>query len=110
MGIDYFELKDPVQIANARQRIEKSRPLIQYSERYADDEFEYRHVTLPKDLAKLIPRNRLMSEAECIHMGVTQSPGWVHYMIHRPEPHVLLFKRPRADAKRAPAAQAPRAA
>lgn len=23
-----------------------------------------------------------------------QSPGWVHYMIHPPERHVLLFRRP----------------
>ena len=25
-------------------------------------------------------------------MGVQQSRGWQHYAIHRPEPHVLLFK------------------
>ena len=23
-----------------------------------------------------------------------QSRGWVHYAIHRPEPHILLFRRP----------------
>lgn len=23
-----------------------------------------------------------------------QSQGWVHYMIHEPEPHILLFRRP----------------
>ena len=27
-------------------------------------------------------------------MGVQQSHGWVHYAIHPPEPHVLLFRRP----------------
>ena len=27
-------------------------------------------------------------------MGVQQSRGWVHYAIHRPEPHILLFRRP----------------
>lgn len=27
-------------------------------------------------------------------LGVQQSPNWVHYMLHNPEPHVLLFRRP----------------
>jgi len=26
-------------------------------------------------------------------LGVQQSGGWVHYMIHEPEPHLLLFRR-----------------
>lgn len=25
-------------------------------------------------------------------MGVQQSRGWVHYAIHRPEPHIMLFR------------------
>ncbi len=36
---------------------------------------------------------RLMTESEWRSLGVIQSPGWTHYMIHEPEPHVLLFKR-----------------
>jgi len=27
-------------------------------------------------------------------IGVQQSRGWLHYAIHRPEPHILLFRRP----------------
>lgn len=27
-------------------------------------------------------------------IGVQQSRGWVHYAIHRPEPHIMLFRRP----------------
>lgn len=34
-----------------------------------------------------------MAEYEWRSLGVKQSPGWVHYMIHNPEPHILLFKR-----------------
>ena len=49
---------------------------------------------LPKEIAKLVPRGRLMSEKEWRGIGVQQSPGWVHYMIHKPEPHILLFRRP----------------
>jgi cyclin-dependent kinase regulatory subunit CKS1 len=25
---------------------------------------------------------------------VQQSRGWVHYAMHKPEPHILLFRRP----------------
>ncbi len=69
---------------------------------------------LPKDLAKLVPKSHLMTEAEWRGMGVQQSQGWIHYMIHMPginfienyydvvliycqyqtEPHILLFRRP----------------
>ncbi|KAA3458586.1 cyclin-dependent kinases regulatory subunit 1-like [Gossypium australe] len=119
---------------------------IQYSEKYFDDTYEYRHVVLPPEVAKLLPKSRLLSEhkleiswfcdayhivcgifapigtvfvydlnvfsAQC-HLllffqsirdmqfmnewraiGVQQSRGWVHYAIHRPEPHIMLFRRP----------------
>ncbi|KAF9430783.1 hypothetical protein BGZ94_004077 [Podila epigama] len=51
-----------------------------------------RHVSLPKAIAKHVP-NELMTEEEWRSLGVKQSQGWEHYMIHSPEPHVLLFKR-----------------
>lgn len=38
-----------------------------------------------------------MSETEWRNLGVQQSVGWVHYMLHAPEPHVLLFRRPLTD-------------
>lgn len=67
---------------------------IYYSDKYDDEEFEYRHVMLPKDLARLVPKTHLMSESEWRNLGVQQSQGWVHYMVHEPEPHILLFRRP----------------
>ncbi|KAI4322335.1 hypothetical protein L6164_022040 [Bauhinia variegata] len=67
---------------------------IQYSEKYFDDTYEYRHVVLPPEVAKLLPKNRLLTENEWRAMGVQQSRGWVHYAIHRPEPHIMLFRRP----------------
>ncbi|CAM6010597.1 unnamed protein product [Sphagnum balticum] len=69
-------------------------PQIEYSEKYFDDVNEYRHVVLPPDVAKLLPKNRLLSEVEWRGIGVQQSRGWVHYAIHRPEPHIMLFRRP----------------
>jgi cyclin-dependent kinase regulatory subunit CKS1 len=43
-----------------------------------------RHVMLPKELAKLVPKDHLMSENEWRSIGVQQSRGWQHYLIHEP--------------------------
>ena len=65
---------------------------ISYSDKYDDGEYEYRHVHLPSDVVKRVP-NHLMSETEWRNLGVQQSRGWEHYMFHKPEPHILLFRR-----------------
>lgn len=44
----------------------------------------HRHVMLPKEIAKRVPKTHLMSETEWRNLGVQQSQGWVHYMIHQP--------------------------
>ena len=44
-----------------------------YSDKYNDDKFEYRHVVLPKDLAKMVPKTHLMTETEWRNLGVQQS-------------------------------------
>lgn len=43
-----------------------------------------RHVILPKDIAKLVPSTHLMAESEWRGIGVQQSQGWQHYMMHNP--------------------------
>ena len=40
-----------------------------YSEKYNDDEFEYRHVHIPREWVKLMPRDRLMTEQEWRDLG-----------------------------------------
>lgn len=35
---------------------------IEYSDKYMDDYYEYRHVILPKDVYKRIPRGKLLTE------------------------------------------------
>ncbi|KAL0207577.1 hypothetical protein P9112_012205 [Eukaryota sp. TZLM1-RC] len=65
-----------------------------YSNKYFDDHYEYRNVVLTKEAASRIPRDRLMTEAEWRRLGVRQSRGWEHFAIHKPEPHILLFRRP----------------
>ena len=68
---------------------------IEYSYKYNDETFEYRHLTLPKDISVKLPKPmRIMSEQEWRSLGIRQSLGWVHYEVHSPEPHILLFRRP----------------
>eukprot|EP01057_Protomagalhaensia_wolfi_P004487 Protomagalhaensia_wolfi_Nauph_80__4486@NODE_45_length_4272_cov_191_556107_g36_i0_p4_GENE_NODE_45_length_4272_cov_191_556107_g36_i0NODE_45_length_4272_cov_191_556107_g36_i0_p4_ORF_typecomplete_len117_score20_27CKS/PF01111_19/4_8e32_NODE_45_length_4272_cov_191_556107_g36_i038694219 len=74
-----------------------------YSEKYNDDAFEYRHVILTRHMAQEVKsllskrgsdQPELLQEHEWRALGVQQSRGWQHYLFHRPEPHVLLFRRP----------------
>ena len=54
---------------------------IQYSEKYFDAKYVYRHVILPSDVARFVPKTHLMTETEWRNLGVQQSPGWVMYMV-----------------------------
>ena len=68
---------------------------IEYSEKYYDSYYEYRHVVLPKAIYETMAKNKLLEEQEWRDLGVTMSYGWIHYAIHKPEPFVLLFRRPK---------------
>uniref|UniRef100_S4RD70 Cyclin-dependent kinases regulatory subunit n=1 Tax=Petromyzon marinus TaxID=7757 RepID=S4RD70_PETMA len=54
-------------------------------DKYTDEHFQYRHVMLPKEIARMLPKTHLMSEAEWRSLGAQQSHGWMHYMTHEPE-------------------------
>ena len=52
---------------------------IKYSARYNDDQFQYRHVTIPPFLYDHLDskfKNRLLDELEWRSMGITMSEGW----------------------------------
>jgi len=42
-----------------------------------------RHVILPKEMVKTMPKHRTLTENEWRGMGVQQSRGWEHYAVHR---------------------------
>ena len=73
---------------------------IEYSSRYHDDCYEYRHVQIPKQLINQIPRNRLLYEDEWRAIGIIQSRGWENFLQHKPEPFILLFRRPKNSNNR----------
>jgi len=50
-------------------------------------------VILPKELVGQLKSGKLLAEEEWRRLGVQQSRGWEHYAVHRPEPHILLFRR-----------------
>jgi len=64
-----------------------------YSEKYCDDIYEYRRVTVPRAMLQILPRGRCMAETEWRSHGITMSRGWQHYDHHPPEANVLLFRR-----------------
>lgn len=66
---------------------------IEYSDKYDDDVYEYKHVLLPEELFRSISKGKLLTEDEWRKLGIKQSRGWVHYAIYKPEPHILLFRR-----------------
>jgi len=105
MDIDYTRRNKKPRLLNdvERDQLDEFVDSIHYSSRYNDDNFEYRHVQLPKQMLKKIPKEyfdgsrgtlKLLWEEEWRGLGITQSLGWEHYEVHEPEPHILLFKRP----------------
>ena len=64
---------------------------IYYSDKYTDEAFEYRHVMLPKELAKMVPKTHLMSETEWRNLGVQQSQG-MSYSTHYSKSQIFVKK------------------
>lgn len=46
---------------------------------------------LPKDMLSKVSTAHLMTEDEWRRIGVQQSRGWIHYMIHNPGNFILVF-------------------
>ena len=56
---------------------------IEYSDKYEDDVYEYRHVYLTFAMYQKLPKDgtRLLTEKEWRALGVQQSTGWEHFLI-----------------------------
>ncbi|KAI8973648.1 regulatory subunit of cyclin-dependent kinase [Mycotypha africana] len=76
------------EIARERQQrakdIEELASQIQYGRSLYDDTYEYRNVTLPKNIARWLPRpfEKLLKTEEWLELGVRQKRSWEHYMIY----------------------------
>jgi cyclin-dependent kinase regulatory subunit CKS1 len=82
---------------------------IHYSARYSDDQYEYRHVQLPKDMLKKIPADyfdsakgtlKLLWEQEWRSLGITQvslgeglvnSDGGYNVLFHLSSVYVVFY-------------------
>ena len=62
---------------------QQSENKVEYSERYTDDENEYRYVILPREMVPSIKNKPVLEEDEWRKMGITQSRGWRHYGFHK---------------------------
>ena len=52
---------------------------ITYSDRYSDDQYEYRHVILPQAISNILPQTHLLTETEWRNIGIQQSPGKIKF-------------------------------
>lgn len=75
-----------------RAFISESAQEILYSDKYTDDEYEYRHAVIPRKLFKIIPPG-LLTEDEWRAYGINQSLGWEHCMRHASEARLFIFRR-----------------
>ena len=79
-----------------------------YSEKFCDFFYEYRHVLLTKDaflkINELFKKEqkgqRVLTEQEWRSLGIQQSAGWENYTTLPNEPNVLLFRRPKGTNPR----------
>ncbi|KAI8336633.1 regulatory subunit of cyclin-dependent kinase [Chlamydoabsidia padenii] len=99
--------KEELETQRIRERMHRDvvayKSRIRYSEIYKDEEYQYRHVTLPPQIAQYLPDKNLkilLRESEYRRLGVNISSGWEHYMIYQPEPNILLLKRSIEFAKK----------
>lgn len=66
------------------------------SDIYADDNYEYFHMHIPRSLVKYLHVGTLLPPYDLMNFcGVRVSEGWEHYCHCRSEPHVIPMRRPR---------------
>ena len=67
---------------------------IEYGDKYEDDVYEYKNVILTESVFKTLHKGKFLNEDEWRTIGIKQSRGWEHYAVYKPEPWILLFRRP----------------
>lgn len=64
------------------------------SDVYADDQYEYFHMHIPREVVKYMPFGYLLSPQELsLLCGVRINEGWEHYTHCRSQPHVIPMRR-----------------
>jgi cyclin-dependent kinase regulatory subunit CKS1 len=55
----------------------------EYSEKFFDEENEYRYVMIPREMAQQIKNSTFLKEDEWRSLGISQSRGWQHAGMHK---------------------------
>ncbi len=76
--------KEQIYYSDTYKDVRKKNEFFYWNLFFIQEMYEYRHVILPKEIAKKVPKGRLLTEHEWRLLGVQQSLGWVHFMIHEP--------------------------
>ena len=68
---------------------------MEYSDKYRDECYEYRHVILTKEQYKKIKhmQGTIPESVWRKEFNIEISSGWVNYCRYKGEPHILLFRR-----------------
>ena len=69
---------------------------MEYSEKYQDECYEYRHIILTKELFKVIRDipGLIPERVWRMVLGIQVSTGWENYIRYPGEPHIILLRRP----------------
>lgn len=69
---------------------------ITFTDKIKDKFYEYRSVLLPRHKKEIFVNKykcKILSVEEVKELGIMQSKGWEHYLVYKPEPYVILFRR-----------------
>ena len=73
---------------------------IKYSDKYYALDYEYTSVILPKRYLPQVSGRKLLSFDQIKLLGIEISPEWENYLVHEPEPHVILLRRKLSDKEK----------
>ncbi len=73
---------------------------IKYSDKYYALDYEYTSVILPKKYLPYVSEKKTLNFEQMKSLGIEISPDWENYLVHEPEPHVILLRRKLTDKEK----------
>ncbi len=73
---------------------------IKYSDKYFALDYEYTSVILPKKYLSQVTGRKTLNHEQMKSLGIEISQEWENYLVHEPEPHVVLLRRKLSDKEK----------